>query len=194
MATINLAPSTHYIATARKRRRNLFMLTILVIVVMIGVWVGLAVALQSTKNEKATIDVSIASVETEIAKSSQVIDRIKAFEDRLTGLDELLINRTSLAAFFQALEKFLPPATAINHLILQADNNTLTIDASAPSLDDIAQAVASLNRNPNDIFKSVTIQESQRIEAQGDVPAHYNFSLLIQMQPRALSTNRTNPS
>jgi Tfp pilus assembly protein PilN len=194
MATINLAPSTHYIATARKRRRNLYILTSAIVIVMIGIWVGLTVAIKSTQNQKATFEASLASVETEIAKSSQVVERINAFEDRLTGLDQLLASRTSLTPFFQSLEQFLPPATTITHLVLSSKDNAVTVEASAPSLDDIAQAVASLNRTPNETFKSMTIEGSQRVDAKDDVPAHYDFSLQVQLQPRALATNRSNPS
>lgn len=189
MATINLAPSTHYIAVARRRRQILFATSGGVVLLLILIWLGLFLLVKASESRVNDIQAQVAAVQTQIASSNADVDRIVAFEQRISGLDTLLKNRMTIGPFFTQFEKLLPPTISLVHVELGTATGEIQVDGRASSLDDVAQTVASLNRPDDPVFQAVTINQMVRkTSPTAGEPPFYQFQLTMHLKPNALAT------
>lgn len=192
MPSINLAPGTQYIVAARKRRRNLFVLSTGIVLVMVLVWTGLFVyrqQLQRTQDELAT---RLRSIEIEIAKLEEEAERILLFENRLVSLDALLDRHTSWNDVFTEVERLMPGDTSLVSFEVDAATGIVGIQGTTGNIDQVAVAFASLvnAEGHQSIFTKGTIANVRRVElAQPEAPPiiSYQFSGALTFDPGVLN-------
>lgn len=184
---INLAPETQFALVARRRRNLLFALSALVMVVMLAAW-GILALVQLTANQNLkTVQQELSRVENEISQREAIVQRIIAFEQRLAALDQLLTNHTSVNKLFTEVERLLPPASVLVSLATETNEGVVRISGRTPVLDDLAQALASLENQPGHgtLFNRVRFNEATQSEDTA-VAVPYNFSAALYYDPNFL--------
>lgn len=168
MATINLAPGAQYLASIRRRRRFLISLSTAVFVVTALAWLGAYLYLQSVEGNIAATQTRLQNLETQLAALQPDIERIALFEGRLTALKLLLDNHISWVPFLTEIERLLPPPTVLTSLVVVSDQGVVEVAGTAPDIDQIAQALASLTaeRQPAQLFNSGEIVNVQRVQGE----------------------------
>lgn len=169
MATINLAPGAQYLAVIRRRRRFLFGTTSVVLLVTVLAWLGAYVYVKSIEGQIAGAQTELQDLETRLAALKPDLDRIALFEGRLTALQVLLENHISWIPLLSEIEKLLPPPTVFASLAVSQESGSVEVSGTAPDIDQIAQALASLTaaRQPEQLFTSGQITSVTRAQAAG---------------------------
>lgn len=183
MPQINLAPGTQYIVAAKRRRTMVYMASLVIIAAVLIAW-GVVVIVEKTyENKLAAVKSDTVNVDTEIARLSTDVERVQSFEERLSALNGLLKSQVSWGVFLQNLEQYLPPQVILSELAIVDGGKQLEMQFSAPTLDDAAQAVASLRNRPgrNTLFPVVNISSAEirqdKDEAGQVIATRYVFSL-----------------
>lgn len=185
MAQINLAPQTQFAAAARRRRRVLYIIAAGVLVVLLLAWLVLFGLRQRAQAHVTAVDESIASLETEITRLGDDVDRVASFEGRLSALETLLDQHVTWTPLLQEFERLLPPAVTLTSLEVSEGGSTIRIGGIAPNLDDIAQLLASLESGSDrqTLFGDVSLQNTFREEQINDegvvVSAHFVFNIRL---------------
>ncbi|MEX2055018.1 MAG: hypothetical protein WD972_02450 [Candidatus Andersenbacteria bacterium] len=195
MATINLAPGTQYLTALRRRRRWLFILSTVITIVVMLVGVGLWLYSERTERAITVVQEELRGVETQIAAMGPEVDRINLFEQRLAVLDTLLQNHISWSPFFTDLERLLPAPTVLNELQVDIALQSATIVATTPTIDEVAQTLASLTSSPTrpTIFQATNLNNIKRVEsAIPDAPVSvvYSFNAKLPFRAELLKTSR----
>ena len=183
MAQINLAPGTQFIAAARRRRRALYLTGILLLLLVGVVWGGLYAWSGNLDEELQTQTVALEKLEAEITRAGETVDRIKAFESRLTALDALLDDHIDWAPVFAEIERLLPPATVITNLEVTNELQKISVQGNAPTVDAVAQTLASLRDTParETLFSNIDVSGVSRVgvrdEAGVEIASQYSFEV-----------------
>jgi len=181
MAQINLAPGTQFIAAARRRRRALYASGTLLLILIGVIWGGLFVWVQGAEEELQAEAVALQKLEAEITRAGDTVDRIESFESRLLALNRLLDDHIDWAPVFVEIQRLLPETTRIRSLDFQHEQNKITIEGRAPTVDHVAQTLASLRDTParETLFKDIEVGILRRTsvvgEAGEEIGAEYEF-------------------
>ncbi len=191
MANINLAPGSQYLAAARKRRRNLFGISILIFFLLCLVWAGLWYYNQRVHAEKEDYASKISAINLQIAALQSDAKRVILFEHRLNEMSTLIDQHKNWDPILQGIEKYLPSNILINDLALDSQSGVITLSGSAPDADQVAQALASLHTRPDrpTPFRNVLLGgiSTQTKDGGG---AFYAFDATLQFDPTSLNTSK----
>lgn len=186
MAQINLAPGSQYLSVVRRRRRILYILAALIAVVTVSAGLLLKILVSQAEHEKQAVRQELYSVETRIAQASAEVKRVQLFERRLETLDELLNNHQTWTLYLQELERLLPPGTVLTYIQGSHAMGAVEFSGSAPSLDGIAQALASLQDQSEShptLFSSGTVSAISHVAetgaAGGVLGQRYTFKMTL---------------
>lgn len=182
MPSVNLAPGTQYIIAAQRRRRRLFMWSIILVVALLGVWAALFMYAWQLEQRKTALEDQRRGVQLEIAKLDEGAQRVTLFEKRLASLDNLLDLHISWNVVLQDLERLLPADTVLTGFDVNSETGKLSVQGLTGNIDQVAQTLASLVNTPthSTVFSGGTLQNIQREEQQqeeGETTVQYRFSM-----------------
>lgn len=194
MATINLAPETQYRLNAEKRRRVvlLFAGAVIGLTLLLGaiLWI---VAAQTDRRLKDTAG-RLRTVETEIARLQSTADRVLLFEQRLTAFNTLLDHHIVWDPLLREIERLLPAPAVLTQLSFEASEGVAHLAGRTPSLDDIAQTLASLTAKPphTTLFSRAELKSATRQQDAQVTPGvvTYGFTADIMFDPAAVKSRR----
>ena len=155
------------------------------LLLLVGViWGGLLAWENNVTQELEGHTVALQKLEAEITRAGDTVQRIESFESRLEALDRLLDERIQWAPVFAEIERLLPATTRISHLGFGSDLNELTVIGSAPTVDDVAETLASLRDAParETLFEDIEVgavrRKEQGIESSAEsLPPRYEFEI-----------------
>jgi Tfp pilus assembly protein PilN len=191
MPSINLAPGTQYIITARKRRIRLYGIAIAIFTIFALGWLGLytyvAILTKSSEDVKAKITV----VDQKIQALNEEAKRVAFFEKRLVDVSQILNNHIGWEKVFGDVERLLPPDTVLTAFDATNGSSTITVQGTTQNVDQIAVALASLTQDVGhpSIFASGSVKTIQREERkEGDIASViYKFTMTLEFDSSALS-------
>lgn len=191
MPSINLAPGTQYIITARKRRLRLYAIAVAIIIIFLLGWLGLFMYVQVLTSSSEDVKNQLAVVDQKIQTLRSEASRVAFFEKRLTEVSQLLDNHIGWDKVFADIERLLPADTILTGLDATSGRSALTIQGKTQNVDQIAVALASLNEEQshpslfrNGIVKTIQRQEQQNGEANTVL---YVFTMTLEFNSEALS-------
>ncbi len=196
MATINLAPGTQFIITARRRRRRLYLMALGIAVIFSLIWLGLVLYARHLQQSLDAVNSQLRQVQLEIAKLEPDASRIRLFERRLQGMDSLLKTHISWEPVLQDLERLLPAESVLTLFDVNKDTGRVSLDGITPNIDQVAVTLASLvnTESRETVFTSGSLQSVKREEtAQGeDQPAvvRYVFSAELKFDPTVVRRDK----
>lgn len=146
MPQINLAPESQYLQAIRRRQRRIYFVSLLIILLTLIAWGGFAYTESQSEKKLRAAEDELASVETQLAAMGDKAVRVASFESRTADLGRLMNMRRSWIPLLDEIEKRLPPSAVLTSLHASASNPTVQIIGHASTMDEIAQAFASLTR------------------------------------------------
>lgn len=193
MPSINLAPGTQYIITARKRRMRLYAIAFAIIGIFLLGWLGLYMYVRILTSSSANVQAQVASVDQKIQALRDDATRVSLFEKRLVDVAALLDNHIGWDKVFADLERLLPADTTLTSFDATNGNSTITVQGKTANVDQIALALASLTAGVNhpSIFSKGTVTSIQRQETTNGegapVTVVYAFTMTLEFSTDALS-------
>ncbi len=192
MATINLAPGTHYIIAARKRRQRLLAVSVGIVLVTAGGWGALVLKLKQTLLHQETLNAAVRTIDLTIAQSENEAKRVVSFEKRLIALNTLLNHHIVWNPIFTELERLLPPPIILLNANFNAESGKIDVKGITSDMDQVAQALASLHATPSrpTLFTSSTLGSVDRVDSRPnpDNPnggVTYTFNANLTFNPQA---------
>lgn len=153
MPKINLAQETIRNQLVARRRRILYLVSVLVLVVTVGVY-GLSLFL-TTREQERTEEVrrEISRLESQLNAREVDVREALMFRERLKSIARLLPEHVRWSRVLEELERLTTPNTTFVSLKGQVTEKTLTAELRVPSLDAAADFIASLqHRGENKTF------------------------------------------
>ncbi len=192
MPSINLAPGTQYIITARKRRLRLYAITIAIIAIFLLGWFGLYMYVQILNSSSNKVKADIASVNQQIEALREDATRVAFFEKRLTDVSQILSNHVGWEKVFADVERLLPPDTVLTSFEATSGDSTITVQGITQNVDQVALALASLTESANhpSVFSKgtvKTINRQQQVGAEGTPVGVYTFTMTLEFNKSVLS-------
>lgn len=191
MPSINLAPGTQYIITARKRRVRLYGIAVAIIVIFLLGWLGLYMYVRSLTASSEEVKAQITSVDQKIQALREEATRVSLFEKRLTDVSHLLDSHIGWDKVFAEVERLLPGDTVLTSFDAVSDSSTITVQGTTQNLDQIALALASLTSSKNhpSIFERGSVKEIRRQDQKvGEATVTvYTFTMTLEFNNEALS-------
>jgi Tfp pilus assembly protein PilN len=196
MATVNLVPSTQYLAAARSRRSFLLLSAAGIVVVLALAWGALLLWGSMVDKQLADAEGRTNALQTKLAAAEPAATRISLFENRVGLLAALLKKHTAIDPLLVELEKRIPTTVSLNSLTLSASPGSMALNGVAPTPDDVAQLVASLNSTPTHptLFTHIQLGSIERKDVTQDgqaVGTNYVFSLSGVFNPTDLQVSKT---
>lgn len=191
MPSINLAPGTQYIISARKRRVRLYAIAVVIIGIFALVWVALYTYQASLTKADEGLQQKIKTADAQIQTLHNEAVRVALFEKRLGEVKNLLDNHVRWNPIFADLERLLPPDTVITSFDATSNSPKITVQGVTAQIDQISVAVASLTaggQQPS-VFTSGSVKNIQRQEnaVEGQAPSiSYSFTLTLTFAPKIL--------
>lgn len=191
MPSINLAPGTQYIISARKRRVRLYAIAILVVGIFALAWMGLYAYQASLQKTDEGLQQKIRTADAQIQTLHNEAVRVALFEKRLGEVKNLLDNHVRWNPIFADLERLLPPDTVITSFDATSSSPKITVQGVTAQMDQVSIAVASLTAGgpQPSVFTSGSVKSIQRQEKpiEGQAPAvSYLFTLTLAFEPKIL--------
>ncbi len=191
MPSINLAPGTQYIITARKRRVRLYVIAIGIALIFLLGWFGLFMYVRILKASSNDVKTQITSVDQKIQALHDEATRVAFFEKRLTDVSQILDTHIGWDKVFVEIERLLPADAVLTTFDAASDKSAIIIEGTTQNIDQIALALASLTDSPSHptLFKKGTVKTIQRQEQKnGDVSnIVYAFNMTLEFSSDALS-------
>lgn len=191
MPSINLAPGTQYIISARKRRVRLYAIAILIVGIFALAWAGLYMYQASLTKTDEGIQQKIRTADAQIQTLHNEAVRVALFEKRLGEVKNLLDNHVRWNPIFTDLERLLPSDTVITNFDATSDSPTITVQGVTAQMDQVSVAVASLTAGGSQpsVFTGGSVKSIQRQESpvEGQAPTiSYLFTLTLAFDPKIL--------
>lgn len=144
MAQINLAPDVQFMAAARKRRQQLFLIAGVLGVLLLFIWLALLALRANSFNQLQKAEQELSAVEAELTRLGPDVARIEHFEARLASLDSLLDMHVRWVPLLSDLERLLPPTISLKRFEVTSDAHEAKLIGLTANLDEVAQTLASL--------------------------------------------------
>jgi Tfp pilus assembly protein PilN len=191
MATnINLAPGTEYIIAARKRRTRLYLISVAIVVIFTIAYGVLFFYVQALEQKNTDIQAGISVASADLHKKNDIVIRVAEFEKRLTQTKALLDTHVYWESLFADLERLLPTDTVLTSFEAKSTDTTVSIQGTTPSIDAVAQAMASLSAGPAhaSVFKNGIVKSVSRADQKnGEVTStRYSFVMTLEVDPVTL--------
>ncbi|HLC49161.1 MAG TPA: PilN domain-containing protein [Candidatus Andersenbacteria bacterium] len=191
MPSINLAPGTQYIITARKRRVRLYSIAILIITIFFIWGIGLYVYTRILTATSNTIKTEIGTVNQKLSQLRDEATRVELFERRLVEISQLLDVHIGWDRVLAELERLLPADTILTSFSGASQSPTIQLEGATQNIDQVALVFASLTKDKNhpSLFERGSVKEIERQSQQtGDGPAilTYTFSMTLEFNVDAL--------
>lgn len=184
MPKINLAAEVFRARLIARRRRVLYLLSVVLILVAVGGWTIPFFLARAVEKDTQSLEEQIAAVGAQLKRRESEVRAIRQFADRLVLLRERLGQHTGWSRVFQELERLaLPPVTFLS-LSGSATSGALKAAVGVPSLDVAADLVASLQRarDANETFFSSVAVDSVSLE-QRAIAGGYIVGLTLSLSP-----------
>jgi Tfp pilus assembly protein PilN len=198
MPQINLAPESQYLLAARRRHRRAYIIASVIVLLAVVAW-GSAYAFE--RRAAGNLDEArqeLARIQTEISRLGDASKRVSAFEQRSAALGSLLESHLSWAPLLSELERLLPPSTVLSRFSAKSTSSVVEFSGRAPSLDSVAQAIASLTTRPDrqTMFTRGSVAAARQAGSTGadgqPVESHFDFSGSLEFQPDSLRLGSVN--
>ena len=185
MPSINLAPGTQYIITARKRRVRLYSIAALILTIFLVWGIGLYVYTRILTARSDAIKTEIGTVNQKLATLRDEATRVELFERRLVEISQLLDVHIGWDRVLAELERLLPADTILTSFSATSQSPTIALEGTTQNIDQVALAFASLTKDKNhpSLFERGTVKEIQRQSQQaGDAAATvlHTFSMTLE--------------
>lgn len=144
MPKINLAQETMRNQAIARRRRIVYVFTVLVLVIVGGIY---AVAFMLTSNMKAKVDevrTRVNVLEAQLKSREPYGKEIKAFSSRLVSMQSLLKSHTRWSVALTELERLVLPSVKLGSLTGSTDSKEVTMDVQTPTIEAAADLIVSL--------------------------------------------------
>jgi len=167
MPKINLAQEAIRNQLIARRRRLLYILSVVILVVTVGVY-GVALLL-TTRVQGTTVHVEeeVTRLQAQLDARKDDVREIVLFRERLKSLESILATHIRWSHLLEELERLSVPSATFLSLKGGVGDKSLTAEVRLPSLDAAADLVASLqNRGePNEtFFPGVTVAALKPLE------------------------------
>ncbi|MDO8512703.1 MAG: hypothetical protein Q7S57_05495 [bacterium] len=162
MPKINLAQETMRNQAIARRRKVVYLFSIVVLVIVGAFYFGVLLLTKNSEGKVAEVDKRIKGLEQQIKSREVSAKQIKAFSMRLVNVESLLKNHTRWSTTLSELERLVLPSVSILGLNGGADTKEITMDVSAPTIETAADLVVSLESEAknNETFFSNVIASS----------------------------------
>lgn len=180
MPRLNLAAEVHRARLISRRRRAVYVLSVLVLVLVVGAW-GLAFLLMRQVEKRITgIEGEIAHVQAGLSSRRDDVRDIVLFTRRLDLLTERLAAHVGWSGFLAELERLTIPPATFRTLGGSAETGVINAKVVVPTLDTAADLVASFQRVPktNETpFTRVEVENFAALEGQEET----GFEVALQL-------------
>lgn len=192
MPSINLAPGTQYIITARRRRLRLYAISIGIAAVFLLGWFALYMYVRILESSSNSVQANIARVDQKIQELHDDAVRVAFFEKRLAGVSKLIDSHIGWEKIFSDMERLLPPDTVLTSFEAASGNSTISLSGTTQNIDQVALALASLTEDAGhlSVFKRGTVKTIQRQEqknAEGASVVLYTFTMTLEFNKASLN-------
>lgn len=189
MPSINLAPGTQYIMTARKRRVRLYSIAAVIILIFASWGIGLYVYVRILTAKSDGIKTEITIANQKLSKLREESKRVELFENRLVSVSKILDSHISWEQVFAELERLLPLDTVLTSFSASSTSPTIVLGGITKNIDQVALAFTSLtksNGHPT-LFEGGTVNEIKLQNRNEVLPNDlYTFSMMLQFNTAAL--------
>lgn len=144
MPKINLAQETMRNQAIARRRKVVYVFSIVVLVIVAAFYFTAFLLTRSTEAKIAEVDQRIKNLEQQLKSREVVAKDIKAFTMRLVNVETLLKNHTRWSVALGELERLVLPSVNVLGLSGGADTKEITMDVQVPTIETAADLVVSL--------------------------------------------------
>lgn len=144
MPKINLAQETMRNQAIARRRRLVYLFSIIVLAIAGIFYFSVLFLTKNTEAQIAVVDQRIKSLEQQLKTREVAAKEIKAFSLRLINVENLLKNHVRWSVALGELERLVLPSVKVLALSSGTDMKEITMDVQTPNIETAADLVVSL--------------------------------------------------
>lgn len=191
MPKINLAQETIRSQILEKRKRMLYLFSVVVLVLVVATYLVLFLITSNIETQTENIKTDVAQLDAQLKASESVVKEVVSFKNRLASIDGLLKNHVKWSAFFDELEKVSTTSSNYQSLKGAVENGTIEATLNLPSVSSAASLVASLNNSSENKTSFSNAQAVSITSQASETASGYGVSLEFTAGRAAFSNSIT---
>ncbi len=147
MPKINLAQETIRSQILAKRKKMLYVFSVVVLVLVTAVYLTLFLITNNINQQAEGVKKNVKELDTQLAASEPTVKEIVSFRNRLASISDLIKGHVKWSAFFDELEKVSTTNSNYKGLKGNVENGSIEAVLELPNVNSAASMVASLENN-----------------------------------------------